>query len=146
VCLEGLAMSENDASSSSEHKLSAKASKAKMENRFKGWLEIIFEHRRESQVTPDQAMQILDEMLRSWILGSADPEKSSTATHRLPSRVDMASFSRTIHHYAVDLYYDTYFPRRPGWKVNPEGALPPTRTNISIKSSSWPKRECTQRG
>ncbi len=118
-------MSENDTLANAENKLSAKASTVKMEQRLKGWLEVIFEHRREPSVTPDEAMQILDEMLRSWISGSAGSEKSPSATSRLPLRIDTVSFTRRIHHYAVDLYYDTYFPRWPGTEGKSSRGAPP---------------------
>jgi hypothetical protein len=78
---------------------------------IKDLLHSIFVEARGSYLTPDVAMEILEEILGSRISSSGiQPNESSNNPRFL--RADMAVFRRKIHHYAVDLYYESYFPRR----------------------------------
>ena len=121
-------MGENDASSKAEKEISPKARKARLQGDFQRLLEAIFEDERtsDSTLTPDQAMDSLDEMLATIAaaLDSSDSKKNSPAHPRLPLRTDTVAFRRKIHHYAVDLYYNTYFRRTGKERKHGRGAPP----------------------
>jgi hypothetical protein len=53
-----------------------------------------------------------------------EAEKGSTNWPHRPLRVDIVAARCKIHHHAVDLYYRTYFPRKPGIKGKPRRGAP----------------------
>jgi hypothetical protein len=72
------------------------------------------------RITPDQALEELDDALedvasRIVLLDQPHPE---SAPHR-PLRVDVVAIRTKLHHKAVDLYYQTYFPRKAGMEAKP---------------------------
>jgi hypothetical protein len=69
------------------------------------------------QLTPDWAMEEMDEVFsdvfrRINAENGPEAKKDPGAQPRPIFRFDESAFTREAHHYAVDLFYRTYFPRR----------------------------------
>ena len=67
------------------------------------------------RLTPDQAMAELDDALESALAKARVSEAGKDSAHapHPPLRLDAVAFRRKIHRRAVDMYYNTYFPRKP---------------------------------
>jgi hypothetical protein len=68
------------------------------------------------RLTPDLAIEQMEKFFESVFL--CVKEEGSSATNRVPApsprlyfRFGHVTFRREAHHYAIDLFYDTYFPR-----------------------------------
>jgi hypothetical protein len=125
-------MGGNDVSLSAENQASPKAMKAKWSDSFDQFLEEIFVVARTNgfRLTPDQAMAELDEALASILATPDTPEKDRglTARPRLAVRIDIVALRCKVHHFAVDLFYKTYFPRRSGTEGKSRRGAPPLST------------------
>jgi hypothetical protein len=63
---------------------------------------------------PDQAMEEMEEAFRDMLQRVETETVAEASPHARPTRVfrfDDSAFAREAHHYAVDLFYRTYFPR-----------------------------------
>jgi hypothetical protein len=93
--------------------------------RYRFTLDAIFEEYSSvgMMVAPDEAMDLMHDLLRDWV--SRDASEASKATSRPATlvRFDSDAFSREAHHYAVDLFYKTYFPRGRGTPPLPDSYL-----------------------
>jgi hypothetical protein len=70
---------------------------------------------KEFLLTPDVAIEKMELAFRRILSDSgseAQPDSSSRPGQ--PFRFDETAFTREAHHYAVDLFYRTYFPREAG--------------------------------
>jgi hypothetical protein len=105
--------------------ISAKEQAAKFHSKLREWIDMIFELARAdgSHLTPDEAMKTLDEVLKKWSEVLAKQDLSAHDTRR-PIRIDVVASLQKIHHYAVDVYYKTYFPRRGGMEGKPRRGAP----------------------
>ena len=71
------------------------------------------------RLTPDSAIERMGKVLESFFLCvkeevSSAPHEFPTPSPRLYFRFTQVPFRREAHHYAVDLFYDTYFSRKHG--------------------------------
>ncbi len=108
--------------SSSGHVPNTKAIKDKWTRICSETLEDIFSAARQSGIvlTPDEALIELDDALKAVFFSKAgSEERSAEAGLHRPLRVDAVAFRTKIHHRAVDLYYQTYFPRKAGMEGKP---------------------------
>jgi hypothetical protein len=77
--------------------------------RYVSLLKVIFEEHESAEILimPDEAMQIMEEILGTMIGTESDDKPSGL-------RFDFAAFRREAHHYAVDQFYKTYYGGRKG--------------------------------
>jgi hypothetical protein len=110
----------NDVPLVGEFLASSKMVKTKFRFIFKRFLDEMFEVAitAESRLTPDAAMRELDDVLES-VLEAMDKTKTATVRPSRPLRIDVVAARQKIHHYAVDLFYRTYFPRKAGMEGQP---------------------------
>jgi len=75
-------------------------------------------------IEPDEAMQEMDNLLDKLLFHDSQQANTEGAT-RPPVlfRFSSAAYQRDAHHYAVDRYYKTYFPRRRGAEPLPDTYL-----------------------
>jgi hypothetical protein len=101
---------------------STKTLKDKWTGIFFDTLEDIFTTARQNRIflTPDQALTELRDALKGVCsqAGFLDAPDSRSALHQ-PLRFDVVAFWTKIHHRAVDLYYQTYYPRKAGMEGKP---------------------------
>jgi hypothetical protein len=69
------------------------------------------------RLTPDDAIEEMERAFKSVFLyvedkGRSGPKKDLIPRPRLYFRFDRIDFRQEAHHYAVDLFYNTYFLRR----------------------------------
>jgi len=85
--------------------------------RYTQVLDMIFEAFASEKiiVEPDEAMDCMEELLERWVSDSQQA-KPGEGTSRPSSdfRFNFAAYRREAHHYAVDRFYKTYFPRGRG--------------------------------
>jgi hypothetical protein len=68
---------------------------------------------------PDQAIEKMEEAFRDALHRVETETVAEASPHARPTQVfrfDDSAFAREAHHYAVDLFYRTYFPRSPEGK------------------------------
>ena len=94
----------------------AKELRAMWRKRYRFTLDAIFEEYSSvgMMVTPDQAMDLMEDLLREWVNKDASEESKGTSRPTVLFRFDSDALSREAHHYAVDRFYKTYYPRRRG--------------------------------
>jgi hypothetical protein len=93
--------------------------------RYTKVLDVIFEEFSSQGITvqPDDAMDLMGDLLKEW-LNDEPPAAPADQPHpRTPFRFNFAAYSRDAHHYAVDQYYKTYFPRKRGGERHPTSYL-----------------------
>ena len=89
-------------------------------------LDMVFEEfaSQEIIVGPDDAMDCMEDLLERWssvVQKSKEDEDASKLNTVL--RFSSAAYRRDAHHYAVDQFYKTYFPRKRGGEPLPMGHL-----------------------
>ncbi len=85
--------------------------------RYKNLLDSIFEECASGEITlgPDEAMEWMEECLEKLASGNDQSKLGETRSGPVSTvRFDVTAYRRETHHYAVDRYYKTYFPRRRG--------------------------------
>jgi hypothetical protein len=94
----------------------AKALRAAWRKRYRFTLDAIFEEYAAIgvRVTPDEALELMEDLLCEWVSKDASVASDGTLRPLALFRFDFAAFRREAHHYAVDQFYKTYFPRRRG--------------------------------
>lgn len=84
---------------------------------YRRMLDLIFEECASDGITvwPDEAMDWMEEYLEK-LASDGEQSKLGETMSGLASnlRFDSAAYRREAHHYAVDLFYRTYFPRKRG--------------------------------
>jgi len=85
---------------------------------YRNFLDSIFEECASHHIalTPDFAVDFMEELLEriaSTGQEAVGPDKGAPRKPRI-FRFDAPAFRREAHHYAVDRYYKTYFPRKRG--------------------------------
>jgi hypothetical protein len=93
---------------------------------YRRLLDLIFEECASDGITvwPDEAMDWMDELterLFKTILQSEQGRDASGSDSIL--RFDYDAYRREAHHYAVDRFYKTYFPRKRGAPPLPKAYL-----------------------
>jgi len=68
-------------------------------------------------LTPDVAIEEMEQVFKSVFLyvedkGSTGPKKDAAPGRRMYFRFDRIAFRQEAHHYAVDLFYNTYYSRK----------------------------------
>ena len=104
----------------------AKELRATWRRHYKRLLDLIFEECASQNITatPDDAMNLMGELTESLfkaILQSKQDGDASGADSVL--RFDYDAYCREAHHYAVDRFYKTYFPRKRGAPPLPKAYL-----------------------
>ena len=88
-----------------------------MAQRYTSLLDLIFEECASHNITlePDEALDWMDELLKKLVTDDEESKREET-TSGVTSilRFDSAAYRRDAHHYAVDRFYKTYFPRKRG--------------------------------
>jgi hypothetical protein len=104
----------------------AKALRELWRKRYEFILDVIFEEYAAEDITllPDEAMASLERVLEKLV----NDTEQSTPNVGVPRSVDVlrfnrAAYRREAHHYAVDRFYKTYFPRKRGGEPLPEAYL-----------------------
>ena len=85
--------------------------------RYRHILDMVFEDCASNKFTiePDQAMDLMEELLEKLVSnGEQSKHNQATPGTRPIFRFDFDAYRREAHHYAVDRYYKTYFPRKRG--------------------------------
>jgi len=89
--------------------------------RYTEVLDLIFKEfaSQEIEIEPDDAMDLMEDLLREWC---GDPRSGPDDTSRTPVvfRFSASAYRRDAHHYAVDRFYGTYFPRKRGAEPLPK--------------------------
>jgi hypothetical protein len=75
-------------------------------------------------LTPYAAVEKIYESLKS-AFDRIESTASSESTSKQVFRIDDIALAREAHHYAVDLFYKYYFPRKPGSQGKPRRGAPP---------------------
>jgi hypothetical protein len=106
----------------------AKARRASWRAHYRHVLDLIFEEHaaQEIIVLPDEAVRLMEEMterLFKDILRTAPDSDASPSMSVV--RFDYDAYRREAHHYAVDRFYKTYFPRKRGAPPLPDSYLDP---------------------
>jgi hypothetical protein len=122
VPLWEVAVSGSGTGSLSDRAPNTKAIKDKWRRICSETLEDIFSAARQSGVvlTPDEALIELDDALKEVFskAGVLEGRAGKAGLHR-PLPIDVVAFRTKVHHRAVDLYYQTYFPRKAGMEGKP---------------------------
>jgi hypothetical protein len=85
--------------------------------RYKHLLDSIFEECASHEITvgPDEAMDWMEELLERLVSDSRQDKPEEDASGPVAVlRFNFAAYRREAHHYAVDRFYKTYFPRKRG--------------------------------
>lgn len=104
----------------------AKALREAWRKRYMLTLDSIFEECASNGITikPDEAMDWMEELLEQWVGDTQQAKSKEDASSPVTVyRFNLAAYLRESHHYAVDRFYKTYFPRKRGGEPLPESYL-----------------------
>jgi hypothetical protein len=122
-----VAVAENDVPRKTVSHISLEGFKTKWIDIFQQSLKDIFDAARISGVrlTPDKAMAMLDDDVAAFEKAGGLEGNAGSASPSLPAlRIDVVAIRRKVHHCAVDLFYNTYFPRKAGTEGKPRRGAP----------------------
>ena len=93
--------------------------------RYSQVLDWIFEEYASGKlIRPDDAMDLMEELLEKLVGEDEQSSLDRTTPRPVPiMRFDFDAYRREAHHYAVDRFYKTYFPRKRGAPQLSEGYL-----------------------
>ena len=94
--------------------------------RYRFVLDSIFEEWASCEITlgPDEAMAWMEELIERLVSDSQQSKPDEGASGPVAVlRFNFAAYRREAHHYAVDRFYKTYFPRKRGGEPLPTSYL-----------------------
>jgi hypothetical protein len=93
--------------------------------RYMSVLDSIFEQCASNKILvgPDEAMDWMEGLLKSLVTTGEEAPNEGSPRESPTFRFDDDAFRREAHHYAVDRFYKTYFPRRRGAPPLPSAYL-----------------------
>jgi hypothetical protein len=88
-------------------------------------LDVIFAEHASSKllVKPDTAMELAEDLLYERVKKDVYEVTQNTSRPTAILRFDPAAIRREAHHYAVDQFYKTYFPRKRGAPPLPDSHI-----------------------
>jgi hypothetical protein len=95
----------------------AKALRATWRTHYRRLLDLIFEEHSSQKIIlgPDDAMDLMEELTESLFEANLQSKQGGDASgSNSVLRFDYDAYRREAHHYAVDRFYKTYFPRKRG--------------------------------
>jgi len=92
-------------------------------NRYRDLLDSIFDECASHKIIigPDDAMDWMEDFLQKLASDDEQLQLDETVSRPVSNlRFDVPAYRREAHHYAVDRFYKTYFPRKRGAPPLPE--------------------------